>query len=66
MHSDRNKRPINKVLLTVLTRFYLLETGKSVSKLFTKGSHYQNISVIYISQNLFSKNKENSKISLNT
>ena len=42
------------------------ETDQSVSKLFTKGSHHRNISVIYVSQNLYSKNKENRTISLNT
>ena len=42
------------------------ETDQSVSKLFTKRSHHRNISVIYVSQNLYSKNKENRTISLNT
>ena len=40
------------------------ETDQRVSKLFTKGSHHRNISVIYVSQNLYSKN--NRTISLNT
>ena len=38
---------------------------KSVTRLFTKGSHHRNISVIYIVQNLFDKNKEHRTISLN-
>ena len=44
----------------------MLETDRSVSKLFTKGTHHRNVSVIYVSQNLFVKNKENRTISLNT
>ena len=39
----------------------MLETDRSVSKLFTKGSYYRNVS-----QNLYSKNKDNRMISLNT
>ena len=44
----------------------ILETVHSVSKLFTKGSHHRNVSVIYVNQNLFVKSKENRTISLNT
>lgn len=43
----------------------LAETDARVTKLFTKGSHHKNTSVIYISQNLFDKNKENRTITLN-
>ena len=43
----------------------LAETDSRVTKLFTKGSHHRNTSVIYITQNLFDKNKENRTISLN-
>ena len=38
---------------------------KTISSLFTKGSHHRNISVIYIVQNLFDKHKEHRTISLN-
>lgn len=38
---------------------------KNVMRLFTKGSHHRNISVIYIVQNLFDQNKEHRTISLN-
>lgn len=42
------------------------ETDDRVTKLFTKGSHHKNLSVLYIVQNLFSKNKEQRTISLNS
>jgi hypothetical protein len=42
------------------------ETDSRVTNLFTKGSHHKNASIIYISQNLFHKGKENRNISLNT
>ena len=42
------------------------ETDERVSKLFTKGSHHRNMSVIYLVQNLFGKNKEHRTISLNS
>ena len=41
------------------------EVNKDVMRLFTKGSHHRNISVIYIVQNLFGKNNEHRTISLN-
>ena len=42
------------------------ETNRSVTDLFTKGSHHRNISVIYIVQHLFNKGKEHRTISLNS
>ena len=33
------------------------ETDERVTKLFTKGSHRRNLSIMYIVQNLFGKNK---------
>jgi hypothetical protein len=41
------------------------ETGKSVIDIFTKGSHHRNLSVFYISQNLFHQGKGQRDISLN-
>ena len=41
------------------------EVNKDVMRLFTKGSHHRNISVIYIVQNLFYSNKDHRTISLN-
>ena len=42
------------------------ETDVSISNLFTKGSHHNRVSVIYIVQNLFGKNKYMRTISLNS
>jgi len=42
------------------------ETNRTVTNLFTKGSHHRNLSVIYIVQNLFNQNKEHRTISLNS
>jgi len=44
----------------------MAETDSRITKLFTKGSHHKNTSIVYISQNLFSKNRENRDINLNT
>jgi len=41
------------------------ETNEFVSKLFTKGSHHRNLSVILLSQNIFHQNKHARSISLN-
>ena len=43
----------------------MAETDERITKLFTKTSHHRDVSVIYIVQNLFNKNKENRTISLN-
>jgi hypothetical protein len=43
----------------------MAETDDRVTKLFTKGSHHRDVSVVYIVQDLFSKNKEHRSISLN-
>ena len=41
------------------------ETDERVTNIFTKGSHHRNLSVIYLVQNLFGKNKHQRTISLN-
>jgi len=41
------------------------ETNDTVANLFTKGSHHRNISVMFLVQNLFPKNKFARTISLN-
>jgi len=42
------------------------ETNDVVANLFTKISHHRSVSVIYITQNVFHKNKQSRTISLNT
>ena len=39
---------------------------KRVAALFTKGSHHNNVSIIYITQNIFQPGKQSRTISLNT
>jgi len=41
------------------------ESGDDVEKIFTKFSHHRNISIMYLSQNLFYKSKQNRTMSLN-
>ena len=41
------------------------ETNETVANLFTKGSHHRNVSVLFLVQNLFPKNKFARTISLN-
>jgi len=42
------------------------ETDESIANLFTKGSHHRNVSVVFLVQNMFHKNKYIRTISLNT
>ena len=42
------------------------ETDSRITRLFTKGSHHRDMSVIHIVQNLFNKNKEQRTINLNS
>ena len=46
----------------------MIETGNDerIAKLFTKGSHHRNLSVIYIVQNLFHQGRVSRSISLNS
>ena len=41
------------------------ETNDTVANMFTKGSHHRNISVVFLAQNLFPKNKFARTMSLN-
>lgn len=43
----------------------MTETNDSVSNIFTKVSHHRNVSVLYLTQNLFYKSKQNRTMSLN-
>ena len=56
---DTNKRRL------VIIDDLMNETDESVTRLFTKGSHHRNMSVMYIVQNLFAKTKHQRTISLN-
>ena len=42
------------------------ESEECVEKIFTKMSHHRNISIVYITQNIFPKNKHARTISLNS
>ena len=42
------------------------ETNDTVAKIFTKVSHHRNMSVLYITQNIFPKNTHSRTISLNS
>jgi hypothetical protein len=55
----------NKSRLVIIDDL-MAETDDRVTKLFTKGSHHRNLSVMLIVQNLFGKNKEQRTISLNS
>ena len=43
----------------------MAESGDDVERIFTKFSHHRNISIMYLSQNLFYKSKQNRTMSLN-
>jgi hypothetical protein len=44
----------------------MAETNDNTASIFTRGSHHKDISVVYLSQNLFYGSKHNRTISLNT
>ena len=56
----KTKKPTLVIIDDLMT-----ETDKSVSNLFTKGSHHRNLSVLHLVQNVFDKNKHTRTISLN-
>ena len=45
---------------------FMNEVNETISKFFTKGSHHRNISVIFVTQNLFHKGNHFRSISLNS
>ena len=57
---DKTKRTL--VILDDLMN----DVSDKTTDLFTRGSHHMNISVIFLTQNLFAGNKQNRTISLNT
>ena len=62
--SDLNALNTKKPTLVIIDDL-MTETDKSVSNLFTKGSHHRNLSVLHLVQNIFDKNKHTRTISLN-
>lgn len=55
----------NKPILYVLDDSMFETQNKNVANLFTRGCHHQNISVIFITQNIFHQSKYSRDISLN-
>ena len=53
-------------LMVIEDQMIKARNDNRIVKLFTKGSHHQNLSVIYIVQNLFHQGKGNRSISLNS
>ena len=51
--------------LIILDDLMMVAQGEKVADLFTKGSHHKNISVVFITQNLFYQGKNCRDISLN-
>jgi len=41
------------------------ETNETIANMFTKGSHHINVSIVFLAQNLFRKNKFARTMSLN-
>lgn len=62
---DVDDLPTDKRSLVIVDDM-MTESGDKILKLFTKGSHHRNRSIIYIVQNLFDKGKHHRTISLNT
>ena len=62
--TDLTTLKIKKRTLVIIDDL-MTETDKSVSDLFTKGSHHRNLSVLHLVQNVFDKNKHTRTISLN-
>ena len=55
----------NEPLLLVIDDL-MHETNETVSSIFTRISHHRNVSVLYLTQNIFPKNKHARTISLNS
>ena len=53
-------------LIVIEDQMIKARNDNRIVRLFTKGSHHQNLSVIYIVQNLFHQGKGNQSISLNS
>ena len=57
--------PRHKSLIVIDDLMSECGNDSRITKLFTKGSHHRNLSVVYIVQNLFYQSKESRTISLN-
>ena len=61
-----NLSSLNNALVIIDDLMAELANDSRLSKLFTKGSHHQNLSVIFITQNLFHQGKEMRNVHLNS
>ena len=60
----QNFNPLKNNLLIIDDLMH--ETDETIGKLFTKGSHHKNISVMLLTQNIFHQSKHSRTINLNT
>ncbi|GBM51001.1 hypothetical protein AVEN_162867-1 [Araneus ventricosus] len=60
-----NINTISNALIIIDDLMSELSNNDKLTKLFTKGSHHRNLSIIFIVQNIFHKGKEMRDISLN-
>ncbi|GBM90950.1 hypothetical protein AVEN_226667-1 [Araneus ventricosus] len=60
-----NINTISNALIVIDDLMSELSNNDKLTKLFTKGSHHRNLSIIFIVQNIFHKGKEMRNISLN-
>ena len=63
---DMDQMENKKCRRLVIIDDLMAETDERITKLFTKGSHHRDLSVMFIVQDLFGKNKEQRTISLNS
>ena len=58
--------PIERNLLILDDQMSEASDTKSLAKLFTKGSHHRNVTILYLVQNLFDQGKSSRTVSLNS
>ena len=56
---------LNRNLVILDDQMSAVGNSKTLSRLFTEGSHHRNLSIIYIVQNLFDKGRSHRTVSLN-
>ena len=59
-------RPDDRNLLILDDQINEAGDSKTLSKVFTKGSHHRNLTVIYLVQNVFNQSKSQRTVSLNS